>query len=623
MMSLNKTLLLLGLGISFNFSSLAKPLANEANGKYAVTIHLTKVKDDKVKVTLRAPVIFQDEIVYNMPKMVPGTYAISDFGKFLTQFEAFDRSGNPLEVERLDVNRWKILNAKTLHQLTYWVDDSFDTPRQEDVIFEPAGTNIEENENFLLNTFGFVGYFDGMKQAPFELTIEKPEGFYGSTPLQAISSTKTTDMFSVTDYMQLADSPLMYNRPDTTVVVVGNAEVLVSVYNPTGNVTSRPIAAIVEDILQAQRTYLGGTLPVGKYAFLIYVPEKKGKSGGFGALEHSYSSVYFLPEMPSEKFSTQIRDIAAHEFFHIVTPLSIHSEEIGDFDYINPKMSKHLWLYEGVTEYFASHVQVFEKLMPVQDYLERLKAYIYTSRRYYNDTLSFTQMSSLVLTEHAKEYGNVYQKGALIGLVLDIRLREISGGTYGLRDLLQDLSTTYGKDHAFKDEELFDQIAALTSPEIREFFSRYVEGNEPLPLQETFLKAGILYKPALKRVNTIGGFTPVYDATSGTYKIPEAARLDAFGVAVGFKPGDQLLALNGTRITKENIQQLLGTGFQKETPGNSIRFTVGRESKSGKIKERKLKGKVTTVDREDKPVLMLMDNPTDEQVKLLSTWLNI
>jgi predicted metalloprotease with PDZ domain len=623
MMSLNKSLLLLALGISFNFSSLAKPLANEANGKYAVTIHLTKVKDDRVKVTLRAPVIFQDEIVYNMPKMVPGTYAISDFGKFLTQFEAFDRSGNPLEVERLDVNRWKILNAKTLHQLTYWVDDSFDTPRQEDVIFEPAGTNIEENENFLLNTFGFVGYFDSMKQAPFELTIEKPEGFYGSTPLQAISSTKTTDMFSVTDYMQLADSPLMYNRPDTTVVVVGNTEVLVSVYNPTGNVTSRPIAANVEDILQAQRTYLGGTLPVEKYAFLIYVPEKKGKSGGFGALEHSYSSVYFLPEMPSEKFSTQIRDIAAHEFFHIVTPLSIHSEEIGDFDYINPKMSKHLWLYEGVTEYFASHVQVFEKLMPVQDYLERLKEYIYTSRRYYNDTLSFTQMSSLVLTEHAKEYGNVYQKGALIGLVLDIRLREISGGTYGLRDLLQDLSTTYGKDHAFKDEELFDQIAALTSPEIREFFSRYVEGNEPLPLQETFLKAGILYKPALKTVNTIGGFTPVYDATSGTYKIPETARLDEFGIAMGFKPGDQLLALNGTRITKENIQQLLGAGFQKETPGNSVRFTVGRYSKSGKIKERKLKGKVTTVDREDKPVLMLMDNPTDEQVKLRSTWLNI
>ncbi|WP_238395640.1 M61 family metallopeptidase [Pontibacter pudoricolor] len=619
MISLNKSLLLLCLGISFSFSS----LADEANSKYAVTIHLTEIKDDKVKVTLQAPAIFQDEIVYNMPKMVPGTYAISDFGKFLTQFEAFDRNGNTLKVERLDVNRWKILNAKTLHQLTYWVDDSFDTPRQEDIIFEPAGTNIQENENFLLNTYGFVGYFDGMKQVPFELTVQKPEGFYGSTSLQAISSTKTSDKFSVTNYMQLADSPLMYNMPDTTVVFVGNTEVLVSLYNPTGNVTSKPIAANVQDILQAQRTYLGGTLPVEKYAFLIYVSEEKGKSGGFGALEHSYSSVYFLPEMPSEKFSAQIRDIASHEFFHIVTPLSIHSEEIGDFDFINPKMSKHLWLYEGVTEYFASHVQAFEKLMPVQDYLERLKEYIYTSRRHYNDTLPFTEMSSHVLTKYAREYGNVYQKGALIGMVLDIRLRELSGGMYGLRDLLQDLSTTYGKDHAFKDEELFDQIAALTAPEIREFFTRYVEGNEPLPLQETFLKVGISYKPALKTVNTIGGFIPSYDTASGTFKIPETASLDHFGITVGFKPGDQLLAVNGTSITKENIHQLLGAGFQKEIPGNSISFVVGRKYKSGNVKERKLRGKVTTVDREDKPVLMLLDNATDKQVTLRNTWLNI
>jgi predicted metalloprotease with PDZ domain len=47
-------------------------------------------------------------------------------------------------------------------------------------------------------------------------------------------------------------------------------------------------------------------------------------------------------------------DVVSHEFFHIVTPLSIHSKEIQDFDYNDPKMSEHLWMYEGVTEYFAN-----------------------------------------------------------------------------------------------------------------------------------------------------------------------------------------------------------------------------------------------------------------------------
>jgi predicted metalloprotease with PDZ domain len=62
-----------------------------------------------------------------------------------------------------------------------------------------------------------------------------------------------------------------------------------------------------------------------------------------------------LPElMPKEELVKSMMDVVSHEFFHIVTPLSIHSKEIQDFDYNDPKMSEHLWMYEGVTEYFAN-----------------------------------------------------------------------------------------------------------------------------------------------------------------------------------------------------------------------------------------------------------------------------
>jgi predicted metalloprotease with PDZ domain len=55
-------------------------------------------------------------------------------------------------------------------------------------------------------------------------------------------------------------------------------------------------------------------------------------------------------------------DVVSHEFFHIVTPLSIHSKEIQDFDYNDPKMSQHLWMYEGVTEYFANLFKSIKEL---------------------------------------------------------------------------------------------------------------------------------------------------------------------------------------------------------------------------------------------------------------------
>ena len=149
----------------------------------------------------------------------------------------------------------------------------------------------------------------------------------------------------------------MYNIPDTSVIKVGNSIVLISVYSPHKMVTSDFLARKLDTLLRAQTKYLGGKLPVEKYAFIVYLDDKPGISGGQGALEHSYSSLYYYGEKDSLKLSQIIVDHAAHEFFHIITPLSIHSEEIQYFDFNHPKMSEHLWLYEGSTEYHAHMVQ--------------------------------------------------------------------------------------------------------------------------------------------------------------------------------------------------------------------------------------------------------------------------
>ncbi|NDK56708.1 M61 family metallopeptidase [Pontibacter fetidus] len=624
-MKLRKPLLLLSLGILLGCSSAKSVQTSQKSSEdqYHVTIDLTKVKDDKVQVTMLAPELKQEEVIYNMPKIVPGTYSVSDFGKFVSEFTATDKKGQKLAVEKLDVNRWRIKNANDLHQVSYWVDDSFDATQKKDVLFEPGGTNIEAGNNFLLNTFGFIGYFEGMKALPYQLTITKPQDFYGSTPLKVTSSTATSDTYQLPDYVTLADSPLMYNRPDTTVLDLGETDVLVSVYSPSGNIKSQPIADNLKEILEAQRSYLGGKLPVDKYAFLIYVPQKVGKSGSFGALEHSNSSVYYLPEMPEAQFSSTMRDVAAHEFFHIVTPLTIHSEQIGNFDFINPDMSKHLWLYEGVTEYFASHVQIYEHIMDLDTYLDKIQEHIATSRAYYNDTVPFTVMSANVLGKYEKEYGNVYQKGALIGLVLDIRLRELSQGKYGLRNLMQDLGKTYGKNKSFKDDELFDKIAELTYPEIREFFTKYVEGKQPLPLEETFKKVGINYEPMSKQlVNSYGSFVPGYDSESGRIIVESTDGMDAFGKDLGLKNGDQLIKWNGTDIAPTNIRDLIGKELQEMKPGDEITVTVGRKNKSKAIEEITLKAKVRQVERMVPHYLQPNPDATPAQLALRSAWLN-
>ncbi|MGV3503904.1 MAG: peptidase M61 [Adhaeribacter sp.] len=604
------------------FGLFASALTQAQNSPvYRFTIDLAQVQDDKVAVTLLPPALPGTEVVYNIPRMVPGTYSVDNFGRYISGFKALDKTGKALPVEKLDENRWKISQAGSLHQITYWVDDTFEEPKEKQQVFEPTGTNIEAGKNYLVNTHGFMGYFDQMKRVPYEVTFRKPASFYGSTALEASKRSPETETYLVPTYMELVDSPIMFTQPDTTTLQLGNTQVLISVYSPNKKATSAGIAPVIGELLEAQRNYLGGTLPVNKYAFLIYLTDKRNHSGATGALEHSYSSVYYLWERDNEAIASQLRDIAAHEFFHIVTPLNIHAEQIHDFDYNNPQMSKHLWLYEGSTEYAATHVQVNQKLISPDEYLGVLRNYLLGSDRY-NDSLPFTELSKGALDRHAKQYGNVYQKGALIGLALDIRLRELSGGSYGLRTLMADLSKTYGKNQGFRDEELFDKIAALTYPEIRTFFRRYVEGPEPLPYAQIFKTVGVNYLPVKKeKVQTLGGINLGYDREAGRIIVARTGQMNAFGKQMGYQAGDQLLAINGQALSPENIQAVIKSQVTEGRERSRLRVLIARKDAQGNLKEKTLKGRLQKTQEEKRHVLEFNEQAGPQQKILREAWL--
>ena len=383
--------------------------------EYQYAVDLTNIVNDRLFVELTVPTLTQSEILFSLPKIIPGTYSIEDYGRYVKDFKAFDKKGKKLKVEKSGVNSWKIKNASKLSKITYWIDDTFDTDKGEPNIFEPAGTNIEPN-NVLLNNSGIFGYFDGLKDIPFVFTISRDKDFYGSTGLIAeqtgmtspkldrekiVNVNKRADRFRTSNYDQLVDSPIMYAKADTAIIQVGNTQVLIGSYSPNKKVKAKEIASTVREILMAQKNFLGGQLPVDKYAFIFYWTDKPVTS--YGALEHSYSSVYFMPEQTIEQVASQLRDIAAHEFFHIVTPLTIHSEQIHQFDFNDPKMSKHLWLYEGVTEYFAGNVQIKYGLISEAEYLEDMRQKMAMADNYLDD-VPFTDISQFTLEKYQDQY---------------------------------------------------------------------------------------------------------------------------------------------------------------------------------------------------------------------------
>ncbi|RZL17914.1 MAG: peptidase M61 [Pedobacter sp.] len=518
----------------------------KAQTSYKYSVNLNEIRNDQLKVTLETPKVKQSKITFYLPKIVPGTYAYSDYGKFVHNLKAMDKAGKELPVTKTSDNSWDISNATTLSKIVYDVEDTWDA-QFEHGVYTMAGTNFEEGKNYVFNTCGIFGYLDKMKELPFELNITKPSGFYGSTGLVPVKSTDTFDSYKCMNADHLYDSPIMFNRPDTTTINVGGAKVLISVYSPKKLATSAFIAKNLSQALLATNKYLGGKLPVDKYAFIYYFNGEQAPFKTSGAWEHSYSSFYSLAEQPQEQAIGSWVDMSAHEFFHIVTPLTISSKEVKQFDFNTPVLSKHLWLYEGSTEYDAHHVQVQYGINTPEQWLAKLSAKINNSKQAYNDSLSFTEMSKESAGKWKNEYGNVYQKGALISNALDLYLLKLSKGKYGLANLKQQLGAKYGKDKYFLDDELFGEITKMTYPEIGGFFAKYVEGSTPIPYEQFFEYAGVKLKPRnMINVPTTGAFGAAA-TPEGKILIANTDRLNAFGKAIGFQKGDILVSINGIR----------------------------------------------------------------------------
>lgn len=608
---------------------------------YKYTVNITNISDDKVYVELDPPKIKKKEIIFYLPKVVPGTYSIADYGRMISELKAYDRRGRAMEVERLDDNSWKIKNAKKLAKIGYWVEDTFDTEQEGPSIFQPAGTNIEADKNFIVNTSGFFGYFEGMKKKAFEINFIRPKGFYGATGLKAVSEGATlsskisleatepsadnsvVDKFKVGDYDKLVDSPLMYSKADTAILRVANTDILVASYSPNNVVTAAEIAATMKEVLEAQVKYLGGKLPVDKYAFIFYFTDKPVTS--YGALEHSYSSLYYMPEAPIAQMNQQLRDFAAHEFFHIVTPLNVHSEEIDNFDFNDPKMSQHLWMYEGMTEYFAGNMQVKHGLISQEQYLAVLRGKILQASQY-NDTLAFTVMSKGTLDEHASQYGNVYQKGALIGMALDIKLRKLSDGKYGTQNLMAELSAKYGKNAAFQDDELFGVITAMTYPEIGEFFKMHVAGSQPLPYAELFKEVGVnLEESGTVKTYSMGigqgNITVAQHEGKQMLAITNPASLDEMGKALGLQEGDILYKMNGKEMPDLSAIQGFITEQVENLPNlENFTYVVLREVDGAK-REIQLSAPNKQIEVPAPYSITFDENATAQQLAMRKVWL--
>lgn len=321
-------------------------------------------------------------------------------------------------------------------------------------------------------------------------------------------STKNEDEYVASDYRALVDHPIMYAPPDTVSIQLPGISIEVACFSSSNQKIADSLAEYIKPLVKNQIEYAGGKLATDKYTFIIYHNENRENNNYFAdGLEHDQSTLVLIyAPLDMEILKNNVFNIVSHEFFHTITPLGLHSYEIANFDFDHPAFSKHLWLYEGMTEYFTIHMPVKQKMQSLEQFIPVLESKI-SAMRQFSDSVSFTELSKNVM-QMPDEYMNVYSKGALINLCLDIELRSLSDGKYGVQYLVADLLNRYGKDKPFKDDDLFNDIYAITKyPEIKTFIEKYIEGTVQLPLKKQLEKVGLHLDVKTGKITQVGAMS--------------------------------------------------------------------------------------------------------------------
>ncbi|MEZ4888250.1 MAG: hypothetical protein R3E32_26205 [Chitinophagales bacterium] len=543
-------------------------LANQQ--RYQITIHLNDQPNTSIKVSVIPPKIEAKFATYVFPSGEFGTQSSVPIQARLERFEPLDEYGKILPFKYVQNDGIEISKAHKLKRIDYWLKPDF------------PSVSKSKTPAYLISHRGFYAYFHGLHQLPFEVSIEKPKHLYGATSLKAKAKSDSVDVFEVKNYLDLFKNPILYAKPDTiSFSLKGNTRIHIAAYSESGNITTRTLYYDLKKVVQSVADFMGD-LPLSEYTFVLYFadPSLAANSGlaQYGGLMCGSSSFYLLPEIKNGKSLKKIvQRIASHELLHLLTPYSLHSEKVHLAGFGHREMSKHLWLYEGVTEYFTLLSMLRSELMDEQTFFaeisKKLKMTDAFSKR------SLTNMSEYIFAEkNQNKHAYLYQQGALVAFALDIEIQRLTNGKTSLLAIIRQLAAKYGVHQSFEEENLFDEIVRLSHPQIADFIAQYIEGKKRVPFSQLAASIGMSYlEEYIEEAGTFGRFSVFPDYKKGQIRFHKVLQNE-----LNIADGDVIVTIDNTPIQTSNINDYLPQLYDP-LPRTSMQLVVLRNGTRTKL----------------------------------------
>jgi predicted metalloprotease with PDZ domain len=555
-----------------------------------------------------------------MPVWTPGSYLVREFARHVQDFAATTASGQPLKWEKTNKNTWRIATGGSRDwQATYRVYANELSVRTSELNSSHAFWN---NANILM-------YLDGFLKSPSTVRVLAPDVWKVATGLPAVPGQKNT--FRAEDFDVLYDSPFEVSNFKTLVFNVKGIPHRI-VIDGEGNYNPERMRLDVQKIVETQIEMMGGEIPYRDYTFILHLRANAG-----GGLEHANSTALGYPRFgfriqtgdratsaSPTATGTPERDyrgflsLVSHEFFHLWNVKRIRPDVLGPFDYTQENYTKGLWVAEGITDYYADLLLRRAGLITENDFLSATARSIQTLQNTpgrLEQSVEDSSFDTWIKFYRPDENSinsqiSYYDKGAILGLLLDLEIRKRSNNAKSLDDVLRYLYTEFFKKNRNYGPADFQKASELMAgSSLEDFFTKYVRGTEELDYNAAFEAAGL-------RLDTgVGSVERVY---FGADVAQEEDRLVVRRVYAGspayeqgLNSGDQIVALDNMRVTRD----FFNTRIAEKKPGDLINLTIFRFDDLSTLLI-KLGGR-----REGTYRIVPLPNQTEAQKRIYKSWL--
>ena len=501
------------------------------------------------------------DVVVQMPAW-NALYQIRDFSHHVMQVRAMDSAGQPLRLWKLDKQSWRVEGQGTV-LVRY------------DVFWDEPGPFASQlsREHAFFNPAMLLFYIESRRKEDVTLTVSDAlPGWRIATALApgGVSTRPGPWRFAAGSYDLLADAPVEVSRFEDFTLPGLQPPIRVVVHGDAWD--RQELARNLAKLCSYEIGLMGGA-PYAQYLFLFHFGD--AAEGAGGGMEHADSAAI------STASSALAAGISAHEFFHLWNVKRIRPQALEPVDYSREQWTRSLWFAEGVTNTYEAYALMRTRLWTRAEFLEDLGERITEIEERPANRWKSAEESSLdawfekyPLYEAPEFSVSYYSKGQVLGLLLDILIRDSTANRASLDDLLRAMNSDFAQKGRFyeEDRDIRAEAESLAGRSLEDFFHRYVEGAEELPYQDVLTRAGLQLLTSERQRPALG-----FQFASQFRKTPVVNIVDPGSSAdiAGLKAGDQVLSWDGGGVPRRPERWLLG-----HNSGEQLRLSIRRGSEA-------------------------------------------